>query len=128
MVQNLDPFWVQKMATRANHRTTLNHSSETRTSVGGDSQGRVFPVTNATIFRISERSHMELMTHNHGGSRVALAPNRTRYHVQNQSRPIVNLSGPSDGQMDDVARGQRFFRLKQNAAARHVDGGTATGL
>lgn len=85
-------------------------------------------MANATIFRVSERSHMELMTHNHGGSRVGLAANRTRYKVQNQSRPIVNPSGPSDGQMDYVARGQRFFRLKQNAAARHVDGGTATGL
>jgi len=85
-------------------------------------------VTNATIFRVSERSDMELMTHNYGGSRVALAANRTRCNVHRQSRPIVNSSGPSDGQMDDVARGQRFFRLKQNAAARHVDGGTATGL
>jgi hypothetical protein len=71
---------------------------------------------------------MELMTHNHGGSRVALAANRTRCNVQNQSRPIVNRSGPPDGQMDDVTRGQRFFRLKQNSGARHVDGGTATGL
>jgi hypothetical protein len=71
---------------------------------------------------------MELMTHNHSGSRVALAANRTRCNVQNQSRPIVNRSWPSDRQMDDVARGQRFFRLKQNAAARHVDGGTATGF
>ena len=64
-------------------------------------------MTDATIFRVSERSHMELMTHNHGGSRVGLAANRTRCKVQNQSRPIVNPSGPSDGQMDYVARGQR---------------------
>jgi hypothetical protein len=71
---------------------------------------------------------MELMTHNHDGGRVALAAKRTRYNVQNQSRPIVNRSGPSAGQMDRVARGQRFFRLKQNAAARNVDGSTATGL
>jgi hypothetical protein len=116
------------MATRANYRTKRNHSFNTWKSAGGDSQGRGFPVTNATIFRVSERSDMELMTHNHGPSRVALAANRMRCNVQNQSHPLVYLSGPPDGQMDDVARGQRFFRLKQNAAARDVDGGTATGL
>ena len=76
------------MATRANHRTKRNHSFNTWKSVNGDSQGRVFPVTNATIFRVSERSDMELMTHNDGGSRA-----------------IVYRSGPPDGQMDELPGG-----------------------